>query len=243
MQSSELVNAVKLMRVVPQVKEQIQNEAITITTASQIQRFINQEKKVGNPISFEQTAEILETCKGLSKREIEKTLLAQASEPAKIICQERVRTVTESLTELKFLVSESTLEVLSEVKNLIGNEALSKIFDQSLRVYLETEKKKRGRTENIERSQESTLPVKPETKSRSRFIPIHVVRAVSRRSGGQCEFVDPKTQIRCCSKFRLQLDHHPVPFSKGGKNTVDGLRHLCQQHNLRTAIEAGLQLR
>jgi len=258
MQSSELVNAVRLMRAHPAVKEQIKQEELSITTASQIQRFVNQEKKVGHVISSEQTAEILESCKGLSKREVEKTLIGFSSESGWALSRERVKTVDQNHTELKFLVTEETLQVLSQVKDLLGNEALSQIFDQSLRVYLEVEKKKRGRTERDGKtvktaakeketkteketsSQESTLPVKSEPMSR--FISIEVKRAVAKRSSGQCEFVNPTTQVRCRSRFRLQFDHYPIPFCKGGKNTVEGLRHLCQSHNLRHAMDAGISI-
>jgi hypothetical protein len=258
MQASEMVNTVRLMKMYPEVKDQIKHEELSITTASQIQRFVNQEKKVGNMISSEQTSEILESCKGLSKREVEETLIEFASEPVRALVKERIKTVDQNYTELKFLVTDSTLQVLSEVKNLIGNEALSRIFDQSLRVYLEVEKKKRGRTE-IDRKlakktepknekepttqasiQESTFPGKLDAKSR--FISIEVKRAVAKRSGGQCEFVNPVTKVRCNSRFRLQLDHYPIPFCKGGKNTVEGIRHLCQSHNLRHAMEAGVSI-
>ena len=258
MQASEMVNAVKLMKAHPEVKEQIKQEELSITTASQIQRFVNQEKKVGHAISSKQTAEILESCKGLSKREVEKTLIGFSSESGRALSRERVKTVDQNHTELKFLVTDSTLQVLSQVKDLIGNETLSQIFDQSLRVYLEVEKKKRGRTERDRKavktaakeketkteketsSQESTFLGKSE--SRSRFVSIGVLRTVAKRSGGQCEFVNPVTKLRCSSRFRLQLDHYPIPFCKGGKSTVDGLRHLCQNHNLRSAMEAGISI-
>ena len=247
MQNSEMVNTVKLMRAHPEARTQIKQEELSITTASQIQRFVNQEKKAGNTLSSEQTAEILEICKGLSKREVEKTLFSFASEPVQALCKERIKTVDQNYTELKFLVTDSTLRVLSQVKDLIGNEALSEIFDQSIRVYLEAEKKKRGRTEKAAKKpaqespiQESTLPVKSEP--RSRFISIEIMRAVAKRSGGQCEFINPITSVRCSSRFRLQLDHYPVPFCKGGENTAEGLRHLCQSHNLRSAMEAGISI-
>ena len=70
--------------------------------------------------------------------------------------------------------------------------------------------------------------------SKSRSIRVAVKRFVFRRSDIQCEHVDPKTKIRCGSKFKLELDHR-VPYSLGGKNEADNLRVLCRGHNANRA--------
>ena len=58
----------------------------------------------------------------------------------------------------------------------------------------------------------------------SRYIPSEVKRAVWERDRGQC--------VDCGSKQRLHYDHD-IPFSKGGGNTVENIRILCQDCNLR----------
>jgi 5-methylcytosine-specific restriction endonuclease McrA len=71
---------------------------------------------------------------------------------------------------------------------------------------------------------------------KSRYIPVEAQRAVRRRSGGRCEYVDCKTQRRCTSRFGLQFDHI-VPFAQGGPSTLENLRHLCANHNRLAAVQ------
>ena len=61
-----------------------------------------------------------------------------------ILTQEKVRAVTASRSEIKFTVIDDTLEKLKQLKDLIGDQSLEKIFDQVLDSLLLTEKQKRG---------------------------------------------------------------------------------------------------
>jgi hypothetical protein len=88
-------------------------------------------------------------CLNQSKLEVEKLLLAKHSESAKILIQEKVRLVTPNETELKFIVNEDTLRKLAELKNLIGDQSLAKIFEMSLDAKLLAERKKRGQTSKV----------------------------------------------------------------------------------------------
>jgi hypothetical protein len=252
-ESNERVNAVRLMRNIPDTESKIANGQLSMTTAARVQQFLNVERKVGNEFSHEDASRLVETCSGQSKRKLEKTLLGQSSNEAVIIQKERVTEVSVEYTELKFLISESTFQKLSEVKNLIGNESLKDIFDLALESLLQQTKKKKGMT-----APHSTSPGKPElnvdskTNSEvnaqaiktsykpSRFIPIEVKRKISLRSGNQCEFINPQTRKRCSSRYKLELDHYPVPFARGGTNDPTNLRHACRQHNLRHAMDSGL---
>lgn len=72
-QSAERVAAVRLMRQNDEARESIQAGKLTLTSAAQIQRFIQHERKVAeNPVSSDRTIEIIQTCAGKSKREVEK---------------------------------------------------------------------------------------------------------------------------------------------------------------------------
>jgi 5-methylcytosine-specific restriction endonuclease McrA len=55
--------------------------------------------------------------------------------------------------------------------------------------------------------------------------------AVLKKSGGQCEYRDPKTGHRCASRHLLEIDHIQ-PRARGGTNVPDNLRVLCRTHNL-----------
>jgi hypothetical protein len=272
MQTSERVNSVRLMRAVPEVEAKIESGELSMSTASQVHRFLRQEKKAGNLIDETEALNIIEACEGHSKRQIEKKLFSFSSVEA-IVQSESVKIVSEEYTELKFSVPEVTYQKLKEVKNLLGNDSLQDIFDQALQSLLIQVRKKRGMTpkatfpgksnavgksdalrnsEAYEKHSQTVLDVQDDTNRvngstfyasglRSRYISIDAKRAVSLRSGNQCEFMNTTTKIRCDSHYRLQFDHYPVPFALGGANDASNLRHLCFQHNQKSAMESGLQ--
>jgi hypothetical protein len=254
-ESNERVNAVRLMRNIPDAESKIANGQLSMTTAARVQQFLNVEKKVGNEFSDAEASFLVETCSGQSKRNLEKTLLGQSSAEAVVIQKERITEVSVEYTELKFLIPESTFQKLAEVKNLIGNESLKDIFDLALESLLEQTKKRKGMTapkstspgtpglkkdsKPVSTAETRVEPTKP-GKTNSRFIPIDIKRVICQRSGNQCEFIDLKTQKRCTSRYKLELDHYPIPFARGGSNETSNLRHACRQHNLRHAMDAGL---
>jgi hypothetical protein len=169
-----------------------------------------------------------------------------------VINEEKIRLVTSNRSEIKFTVDETTLEKLQQLKNLIGNSSLEKIFDQALDALLLTEKNNRGVDPKKVNDTNSNpviaaqgrpadllhLKTRTEAQLNSRFIPIDLKRFVFARSKGQCEFVGPRTKARCESRFRLQIDHK-LAFALGGKTEAANLRHLCSPHNLWMARQAG----
>jgi len=237
--AAERVNAVRLMQEVPAVKAHLEEGRLSLTTASQIERFIKTENKVRSerlPVSEKIT--IVDACLDQSKREVEKLLLDKQSNEARILTQERIKPVTSDRTELKLSISLETLNKLEKLKNLSGDKSLESIFDEGLDLLLLKEQKRHGQTPK------STRPAKSEnanevTNSNSRFVPIDLKRAIFKRSGGQCEYTDPKTKKRCQCKYRIQIDH-VYPYALGGKTKLQNLRHLCQTHNLHAAKRWGL---
>lgn len=75
--------------------------------------------------------------------------------------------------------------------------------------------------------------------ARSRYISADVRRAVWIRDQGQCQFLDPRSQRRCLSRFSLEVDHIQ-PFAKNGPNTFENLRLYCRAHNQYSAKSMGL---
>jgi hypothetical protein len=251
--ASDRVNTVRLMRAIPQVKEHLESGKLSVTTAAQIQRFASHEQRAnpkGKAIPMEVKKEVVEACLGQSKREVEKTLLGRQSEPAKTLMQEKVKLVSPTRSELRFSVDEKTLAKIQQIKDLIGNRSLEAILNSALDALLLSEQKKRGVPPLQMKSKKSPNAGRPadrnqqaartETQLNSRFIPIDLKRFTFARSKGQCEHVDPRTHVRCKSRFRLQIDHRR-PLALGGKTEESNLRHLCSSHNLRMGMEAGLK--
>jgi 5-methylcytosine-specific restriction endonuclease McrA len=76
------------------------------------------------------------------------------------------------------------------------------------------------------------------TKGRQ-YISVHTKRALLEKARNRCEYQDPKTQQKCGSKYKLEIDHrHPVAL--GGTNNIKNLRVLCQAHNALEARKMGL---
>lgn len=72
-----------------------------------------------------------------------------------------------------------------------------------------------------------------------KYISIHTKRSLLQKARYCCEFKDPKTQRKCGSKYKLEIDHR-LPVALGGGDELGNLRILCQTHNLWAARKANL---
>ncbi|MFZ5890454.1 MAG: HNH endonuclease [Myxococcota bacterium] len=83
------------------------------------------------------------------------------------------------------------------------------------------------------RSETSAGQKRRDLKEGSRYVPVEVARAVWRRDGAQCSFVD--SEGRRCGERRFITIEHKVPFARGGAPTLENLCLLCSPHNAYTA--------
>ena len=67
------------------------------------------------------------------------------------------------------------------------------------------------------------------SKARSRYVPVHVRRAVWERDRGQCTFLSAAGR-RCAARRFLEFDH-VEPVARGGRATIEGMRLRCRAHN------------
>lgn len=74
----------------------------------------------------------------------------------------------------------------------------------------------------------STKP-RSRTKLLRRHIPIGIQRAIFQRDRC-CQWIDPQSKRKCCSRFQMQIDHI-LSWHKGGGNESDNLQILCGVHN------------
>ena len=63
------------------------------------------------------------------------------------------------------------------------------------------------------------------------------VRQVLQKHEGECSYRDPKTGVKCTSRYQIQVDHIR-PRALGGTDAPENLRALCRQHNLYEAEQA-----
>ena len=65
-------------------------------------------------------------------------------------------------------------------------------------------------------------------RTRTRYVPRAVQRAVWERDGGRCAFIGP--QGRCTETAMLEF-HHLDPYAAGGSATVSNIQLRCRAHN------------
>ncbi len=239
-QASERLNAMRLLKAVPEVKERLQDNKINLTVAASAQRFFQNEKKEFNKTyTPEQKLEVIQKLENASKREAEKVFIEYSPEYKKP--EEKLRIVSSTETEAKFIIDQELEDLITRYKELKGQETLKDIFKASLKQWIKTNDplEKQKISTSKEPATVQTISKKSELRQNqkpSRYIPAKVKHKVWQRSQGQCEYVDHRTKQRCQSRFRLEFDHR-YPFALSGENTTQNIRHLCFSHNQRAAVE------
>ncbi len=218
----ERLRAMRLVRRVPEARAKLESGALSLTTAAQVESFRKQEE-----LTQSETLALMEEASRKSKREVERLLLIKAPDA---IPREKIRQVTETLQEAKLILDPELQALLGRYEELHGKKPLSEILARLLESHLEKVDPLRKTMPTSKRS------VKPPTPG-TRYVRVQDRSLLWKRSEGRCEWRDPKTGGRCTSRYRLQQDHYPIPFAKGGPSTFENLRLVCPAHNARFAVE------
>jgi len=158
---------------------------------------------------------------------------ATMAEPSSHVDRERAaalentgRPNVETRYLLRVALSKATEIKLRRAQALLSHAVptgdLAEVLDRALeQLIVELEKRKAGvGARETQRRAES---------GGKRHIPVAVRRAVWRRDGGRCTFVN-KSGARCKADRWLEYDH-VQPVARGGTATVDGIRLRCRAHN------------
>jgi hypothetical protein len=217
-------------------RESIQTGKLTLTSAAQIQRFIQAERKVADqPVTPDRATELIQTCSGKSKREVEKTLFAEASPQTQTAMRERSKIINECELEIKMTLSPATQAKLNRARELIHTDTMAEVFERALEALIAEKEKALGKTKRTETSKTSTPPVEEQnqplqkTYQNPRHIPTQFKRIIYERSKGQCEYIN-SNKTRCPSRTLLEIDH-VNPLALGGKTIITNQQHLCRNHN------------
>ena len=125
----------------------------------------------------------------------------------------------------KLKVSKRVLELLSQLQDLTGEDQ-TKLLEVSLENKLKQVKKCESK---------AIQKPSPTQSARSRYIPQVIKRKIRSRANYTCEHVSMR-RGRCTESKNLEFDHHIIPYSKGGKNTLENLRLVCKNHNTRQFV-------
>jgi hypothetical protein len=226
------ISSMRLLREIPEIEAKVESGALNLSALSQAQSFFRLEKE--NIKSVQEKVEILQVLENKTLQQVQRELLKRSSNPASLM-PERVKPVSETHSEIKFLAEEALLKDLEELRNLLSHsKPNASIKDLVLFAVSRTVNELRPKTpkaKGLQTTKENT------SQKGKRYIKQEVRRWVWQRDLGQCTFSDPLSGRKCCSKNKLEFDH-VIPFGMGGDNSAANLRLRCRAHNQLAAIEA-----
>jgi hypothetical protein len=113
------INAMKLLKELPELEVKIETGELTLTNIAQAQTFFNSQSKDSNQkCEIEDKKEILKNLENKSTREAERTLLQLSPES---LPKERLRQLTEDKMELRLILDQETKEALDKIKALLSH--------------------------------------------------------------------------------------------------------------------------
>jgi len=241
------IQAMRLIRDIPEVEEKIETGRISLTVASKVQNFLRAENKKRyekdeEVLSVPEKLELINQLEGSSSRECEKKLIEISPETQ--IPKEKERPLTEDSTLIQFVADRELKYGIDKLKNLLSHQnqehRLDELFKKLVELGLDKWDPERRDARRVKRKlkgeqcrEESNVEVTPaqELNKKRRAIPAKIRDEIWKRDGGECQYKDPLTGKRCRAKHNLQIDH-VVPVAMGGLNEPGNLRLLCREHNI-----------
>jgi 5-methylcytosine-specific restriction endonuclease McrA len=248
------ISSMRLLNEIPEIENKVPSGALTLSALSQAQTFFRQEKEKIK--SVEEKVEILELLENKTLHQVQRELLSRSSNPASLV-SERVKVVSETHSEIKFLAEAGLLNDIEELRNLLSHSkpgasikyliafAVSRAVNElrpkapkhsSVTTAVERMTASGGSRLKVSHTKNAEASAQRITQKMNRYIKCAVKHQVWQRDRGQCTFSDPVSARKCCSKYKVEFDHI-VPFAMGGQNSVENLRLRCQAHNQFSAIQ------
>ncbi len=226
------IQAMRLMKSIPEIEEKLETGALSLSVASQLQTYLHQEDKKRKvekkaPVTQSEKQTLIQTLQGTSARECEQKLAKLSPETS--LPKEKTRPITDERVLIQFTAGKDLLEKINKLKNLWSHQnpegSLEKLIEKLADMALE-----KTDPERKPEKKSTQLPTSEVKGSSTRYIPKTLKTKIWQRDQGKCQYRDPKTRIFCGSKYQIQLDHR-YPFVLGGENTEENLRLLCRRHN------------
>lgn len=236
--ASRRIASMRLIRELPELKEDLVSGKQTLSNLAAAQKFFRIEKE-HRELSLEEKRQVLEKIENKTSRECERELLKISSAPIEISRPEKIRALDEEHSELKLVLDQ---ELLSKLKRLqeLRSHANPKMSYTELLNYLADEALKRIDPEKKSKSAPTPPPAPevPQSKPTANRLPISapVRREVWRRDQGHCTWKHPQTGKSCGSRTFLEIDHI-TPVALSGGNELSNLRLRCWAHNAREAVK------
>ena len=170
------IKSMRLMKTVPQIKENLEKGNLNLTQAALVQVFFEKEKKLHQKeFSQEKKQALLMSVQQKSKRELEIFLNEQRTVPLPLI-PEKVEPLTQQSTYYQFTGNEEFTKNLEELKNWLGFElkdpsSLVELMTKMSELALQALKKKKGiDTQEKKQTEEETETEKKQKKEGAREV-------------------------------------------------------------------------
>jgi hypothetical protein len=226
-QAQRRIEAMRLLKDLPEIAPAIRDGRLTITNIAQANQFFRHTQ----PTRDEKVA-FMNSIEHKTKREVEREIAARAPELPR---PERTRATTASKSQLTLELPNETLEIITQLKGalahkhpnmttaeiitLLAKEKLSELRPEPTAATADAGRPAPARIPAAEADTDTNTNPK-----RSRHISRPIRRALHHQARHKC--------ANCGSQHALEIDHiHP--FAQGGTNTAENLRVLCRNCNQR----------
>jgi len=154
---------------------------------------------------------------------------SEPAEPKPPVQRPVMQPLSPARYKIQFTASAELRDKLERLRSLMRSSVpdgdLAAIIDEAVTEKLERlEAKRFAKTRSPRKSLKQV-----ETAPKTRYIPAPVKRAVRKRDGDRCAFVDVRGR-RCPAREGLEF-HHKNPYGRGGDHSVDNLQLMCRAHN------------
>ncbi|HRK06739.1 MAG TPA: HNH endonuclease signature motif containing protein [Pseudobdellovibrionaceae bacterium] len=232
-QAQRRIEAMRLLKDLPEIAPAIRDGRLTITNIAQANRLFRHTQ----PTRDERVA-FIKSIENKTKREVEREIAAIAPELPK---PERARATTASTSRLALELPNETLELITQLKGALAHK-YPNMTTAELITLLAQEKLTALRPAPARNSHAPTDAVQPAparnthaSPKRSRYVPNKLRRKIQHEAQHKC--------ANCGSQHALEVDHiHP--FAQGGTHTPANLRTLCRncnQRRIRRSSSTGAQ--
>lgn len=211
-QACRRINAMRVSKKLPQVKEKINQGKISLTSLNLFSS-ANNELKL-NPSEQNQ---LINDFEGKSKR-------ACMSEVDKLRTKKGIKSRTKQPVTRAEANGKTRVAISLEHKivDYLKHMAAAKKMDLAQMITYLVEKEKAPAPASLKKTRRG------KTIGKGRYIPKKVKQIVRAKAVDSCE--------NCQTSFNLQYEHIK-PFALGGKSSADNLKLLCQNCNLRNGVK------
>ena len=223
------LKALELLMGIPGLESRLVLGDVNMSTVAMAQRqILREEKSLGEKISQEKKTAIVASIVGktLAETEMElfKHLPKTASEP-----QTYVRRVSAATTRMNLNIPNDVQDMMTRLQELWAHvdpqmdpvEVIRRAFTLTLKQVDPVQRPK---------SSKPSESAKHRSNKRLNYYGREFDRALWKRAGARCEYVDRQTGRRCDCTFGLQHEH-VIAIALGGTNELTNMQLLCSTHN------------